>query len=89
MTNTTISDDWTGIPEEVEKIIASRTVKTQHVIGAVVTDVTRPFKFVDFVRESGITYRRAHSYIRQSIIPSSSAKRAIISWCKKNRRKGK
>lgn len=88
MSNPTIPDDWTGIPEEVEKIITARTIRTRRVIGDVVTDVTRPFRFIEFAREigMGITYRRAHSYIRQGIIPDARTRSKITAWCEKNRK---
>lgn len=90
MTNTTIPDDWTGIPEEVEKIIASRTVKKTSNFGkTAIREVTRPFRFIEFSREVGLTNSRAHAYVKQGVNPTPAARKAIISWCKKNRRKGK
>lgn len=93
MSNPTTLDDWNDIPAEVEKIIASRIVHTRGAAirgkSAVMTEVTRPFRFIEFSREVGIDNAQAHRYIRQGVIPDGPARKAIIKWCEKNRKHAK
>lgn len=93
MSNPTTLDDWNGIPEEVEKIIASRIVHTRGAAirgkSAILTDIKRPFRFIEFSKEIGIDNAQAHRYIRQGVVPEGDARGKIIAWCKKNRRRVK
>lgn len=93
MTTNTIPDDWTGIPAEVETLIAGRTVRTRGAVlrgkSAVVTDITRPMRFIEFSREVGIDNAQAHRYIRQGVVPEGGARALILSWVKKNRKRAK
>lgn len=90
MTNTTIPDDWTGIPEEVEKIIASRRVTKERTStngdSVIHTTSTRPMRFIQFAREVDLTLQNAHRYIRQGKIPTEAAKNAIIAWVRIHRK---
>lgn len=93
MTNTTIPDNWSGIPEEVEAIIASRTVRIRSKIlqGKSVVRSTRerPMQFAEFAREVSIDPAQADRYIRRGVVPSGPARAKILAWVKKNRKRVK
>lgn len=93
MTQTTIPDDWTGIPAAVEEIIKNRIVHTRGAAArgksVILTDIKRPFRFREFSTEVGIDNGQAWRYIRGGVIPEGAARESIIKWVKKNRKRAK